>query len=123
MNSHPKFQYKTVITSLETQLKESLSLNVIHLHKAQDDTLYSESSTMMTSSNNDVTSSQSFKIPAETEKPGVLRIKKHWQMLYQVVWGVFPVVKPVDGDSLVLKLATKHEIRLEEALNGQKRKF
>jgi hypothetical protein len=78
---------------------------------------------MNTSSAGEVTSSKSFEIPAEAAKPGVLRIKQHWQMLYQVVQGVSPVVKPADRDILVLKLATKHEIRLEEALNKQKKKF
>ena len=114
-----------MITSLESDLNEPLSLNIIHLHKAHDETIYSEKNkSTMTSSNNGVTSSHSFNIPNETSATGgVVQIKQHWQMLYQVVKGVTPLVRAEDGDSLVLKVATKFEVRLEEGLNAQKIKI
>ena len=109
-----------MLTSLESQLKESLSLNTIYLHKALDETQYAEG---VTSAAEGMTSSHSFTVPATTPQPGVVRVKQYWQMLYQIVRGIVPPVHPVDGDSLVLKLASRHEIRLKEALDAQKKKF
>ena len=112
-----------MITSLESQLNESLSLNLIQLHKPQDTTVYTEKNqSTIASSDKNTTSSHSFNVPNDTlETKGVIQIKQHWQMLYQVVRGVTPLVRAEDGDSLVLKVATKFEMRLEEGLKTQKK--
>ena len=90
------------MTGLEKQLKEYLSLN-IYLHKTSDDTVYTECR-MKTSSHN-------FGVSDKEAKPGEVKIKQHWQMLYQVINGLLPLVKPEEGDSLVFRVAHRFECR------------